>query len=61
MADRIVSVGFLTEGDLEKLGNGFRRHFPIERDDMFADLMARLDEVPFDGNGRGAASRQRGL
>ncbi|WCP13285.1 hypothetical protein sphantq_01708 [Sphingobium sp. AntQ-1] len=48
MSERIVSIGFLTERDLVKLGEGFRRHFPIARDDMFADLMAKLDKIPFD-------------
>jgi hypothetical protein len=38
----------LTERDLVKLGDWFRRHFPIARNDMFADLMARLDKIPFD-------------
>jgi len=48
MSEGIVSIGFLTEQDLVKLGEGFRRHFPIARDDMFADLMAKLNKIPFD-------------
>jgi hypothetical protein len=43
--DRIVSVGFLSERDLEVLGTGFTRHFPVQHEDMFADLLAQLDEV----------------
>lgn len=50
MIDKIVSVGLLTERDLARLGDGFQRHFPITSDDMFADLMAKLDQVPFSGN-----------
>lgn len=46
MSDRIVSIGFLTERDLKRLGDGFQRHYPIASDDMFADLMAKLDRVP---------------
>lgn len=49
MADKIVSTGLLTERDLEQLGGGFQRHYPITSDDMFADLMAKLEKVPFDG------------
>lgn len=52
MPDRVVSIGFLTERDLEKLGDGFRRHFPIASDNMFADLMAKLDKVPFGGKAK---------
>lgn len=46
MSDRIVSIGFLTERDLKRLGDGFQRHFPISSDNMFADLMAKLDQLP---------------
>jgi hypothetical protein len=44
-SERIVSVGLLTEGDLIRLGPGFNRHFPVPDDDIFADLLTRLDEV----------------
>lgn len=46
MSDRIVSIGFLTERDLKRLGEGFQRHLPISRDDIFADLMMKLDQLP---------------
>ncbi|WP_278373658.1 hypothetical protein [Sphingobium xenophagum] len=46
MSDRIVSIGFLTERALKRLGEGFQRHFPISRDDIFADLMMKLDQLP---------------
>ena len=45
MADKIVSVGLLTQRDLDVLGTSFTRHFPVPRDDMFADLLDRLDQV----------------
>ncbi|BBF68814.1 hypothetical protein [Sphingomonas bisphenolicum] len=48
MPDKVVSIGLLTERDLERLGEGFRRHIPITSDDLFADLMAKLDRIPFD-------------
>lgn len=43
--ERIVSIGFLTDRDLEILGKGFVRHFPVPEDDIFADLLSRLDEI----------------
>lgn len=45
MTDRIVSVGLLTQHDLDVLGSSFTRHFPVPRDDTFADLIRRLDHV----------------
>lgn len=47
MDDRIIAVGFLTQRDIDMLGDGFRRHFPIEYEGIFADLIARLNDVPF--------------
>lgn len=43
--DHVVAVGFLTSRDLELLGSGFHRHFPVDHDDVFADLLAKLDQV----------------
>ncbi|MEG3086078.1 hypothetical protein [Sphingomonas sp. PB4P5] len=43
--DRIVSIGLLSERDLERLGRGFTRHFPVPIDDAFADLLAKLHEI----------------
>jgi len=45
VTDKIVSVGLLTQRDLDLLGSSFTRHFPVPRDDMFADLIQRLDQV----------------
>jgi hypothetical protein len=45
MADHIVAIGFLTRHDLDVLGQGFRRHVPIDTDESFADLIQRLDAV----------------
>ena len=45
VTDRIVSVGLLTQRDLDVLGSSFTRHFPVPRDDTFADLIRRLDHV----------------
>jgi hypothetical protein len=42
---RIISAGSLTLRDLEVLGRGFARHFPVPDDQMFADLIRRLDTI----------------
>lgn len=51
--DKIVSVGFLSENDLLKLGSTFTRHFAVPQDDIFADLIAQLDEVDAQPFGKG--------
>lgn len=43
--ERVVAFGFLTGRDLEVLGTGFNRHFPIENDNLFADLIDQLDRI----------------
>ena len=43
--EEIISIGLLTRRDLAALGTGFTRHFPVPRDDAFADLLAQLDRV----------------
>lgn len=46
--DRIVAVGLLTQRDLDVLGTGFNRLFPVDSDDGldgFADLIAQLDKI----------------
>ena len=45
-SERVVAVGILTERDLSVLGTGFRRMVPVQNDDAFAKLIAKLDEVP---------------
>lgn len=53
--DQVVAVGFLTNHDLELLGTGFHRHFPVQHDDIFADLIAKLDSVEASPLGKGVA------
>lgn len=43
--DRIISIGFLTRADLDRLGPTFMRCFPVSDDAIFADLLAKLDEI----------------
>ncbi|MEJ7934865.1 hypothetical protein WG907_11410 [Sphingobium sp. AN558] len=51
MNERIIAVGLLSQRDLEVLGRNFTRHFPLqENDDLFADLLAKLDPIPFPAN-----------
>lgn len=53
--DQVVAVGFLTSRDLDLLGVGFKRHFPIDHDDIFADLLEKLDQVEASPLGKGVA------
>ena len=41
---RIVAVGLLTQHDLDVLGIGFHRLFPVSNDEPFAELLAKLNE-----------------
>jgi len=51
--DRVVSVGFLTQNDLNRLGATFDRHFPVADDDLFTDLISKLDEIDVEPFGKG--------
>jgi hypothetical protein len=57
--DQVVAVGFLTTRDLELLGAGFQRHFPVDHDDVFADLLIQLDKVEAVPLGKSVALRIR--
>ncbi len=46
MDEPIISIGLLTESDLRKLGDQFKRHYPVENEDIFVDLIAALDRLP---------------
>lgn len=41
----IVAVGLLTQRDLDVLGTGFRRAFPIDESSDFTALLSRIDEA----------------
>ena len=43
--EHIVAVGLLTGRDLERLGSGFRRCFPVTDDGKFEDLLRAIDEA----------------
>lgn len=44
-SERIVAVGLLTQADLDILGAGFTRAFPIDTTPSFEDLLRSIDEV----------------
>jgi hypothetical protein len=43
--ERIVAVGLLTTRDLDRLGSGFKRCFPVSDDRKFDDLLRAIDEA----------------
>ena len=43
--EHIVAVGLLTNRDLERLGSGFKRCFPVSDDEKFEDLLRAIDEA----------------
>ncbi|MBB3910150.1 hypothetical protein [Sphingomonas desiccabilis] len=45
MRDNIVAVGLLTQRDLQALGSGFDRAFPVDGLEGFRDLLAQLDQI----------------
>ncbi|HWU73867.1 MAG TPA: hypothetical protein VN137_10285 [Sphingomonas sp.] len=57
--ERVVAFGFLTNRDLELLGVGFTRHFPVTNDDLFAELIDKLDQVEIAPADRGIILRTR--
>ena len=57
VTERVVAFGFLTGRDLKLLGRGFNRHFPIENDDLFVDLIEQLDQVEIEPVGNGIIIR----
>lgn len=42
---RIVAVALLTEFDLERLGAGFGRAWPVDSSPCFGELLARIDDA----------------
>ena len=43
-SDRFVAVGLLTRRDLDVLGSGFRRAFPLNKNTDFTSLLIKIDE-----------------
>lgn len=43
--DPVVAIGLLTARDLDLLGAGFRRAYPIEDTPCFEELLRAIDEA----------------
>jgi hypothetical protein len=43
--DRFVAVGLLTQRDLDVLGCGFRRAFPLKETTDFTFLLTQIDDA----------------
>lgn len=48
MADRIIAVGLLTQRDLNLLGVGFSRAYPVDQTPCFSELLRAIDEADRD-------------
>ncbi|MEG3181207.1 hypothetical protein [Sphingomonas sp. LT1P40] len=55
--NRIVAVGLLSQRDLDLLGAGFSRHFPVSNDEIFDDLLRQLDQVELEPLGKSVVMR----
>jgi hypothetical protein len=44
-SERFVAVGLLTRRDLDVLGSGFRRAYPLKDNSDFKSLLSRIDLV----------------
>jgi len=53
MRDEVfVAVGLLTQRDLDVLGSGFRRAFPLHTTTDFTSLLVMIDDVDRDAHDR---------
>ncbi|RYE79246.1 MAG: hypothetical protein EOO80_06760 [Oxalobacteraceae bacterium] len=46
--ERIVAVGLLTQSDLDRLGAGFARDYPVTETPCFGELLTAIDEADRD-------------
>ncbi|HET7817293.1 MAG TPA: hypothetical protein VFK58_06915 [Sphingomicrobium sp.] len=44
-SERIVAVGLLTQREVEILGHGFTRLWPVDETPCFSDLIRAIDEA----------------
>ncbi|HET6940674.1 MAG TPA: hypothetical protein VFH89_00790 [Sphingomicrobium sp.] len=45
VGERIVAVGLLTQREVELLGHGFSRLWPVDKTPCFTDLLRAIDEA----------------
>lgn len=43
--DRIVAIGLLTRGDVQRLGETFTRLWPVDQSTDFSELLRAIDEA----------------
>lgn len=43
--ERIIAIGLLTQRDLEMLGSGFQRVWPVDETPCFSQLLQAIDEA----------------
>ena len=43
--DRVIAIGLLTSRDLETLGAGFSRFYPVDETPCFGELLRAIDEA----------------
>jgi hypothetical protein len=43
--DRIIAIGLLTQRDVDVLGQGFSRLWPVDRTPCFTDLLQAIDDA----------------
>lgn len=43
--ERIVAIGLLTQREVELLGSGFQRLWPVDKTPCFTDLLQAIDEA----------------
>lgn len=53
--ERIVAIGLLTRGDVQRLGETFTRLWPVDQATDFSELLRAIDEAeeahrPIDGH-----------
>jgi hypothetical protein len=57
--ERIVAVGLLTQRDIEMLGHGFSRLWPIDDTPCFNELLRAIDEAERESRRSPEAQEQR--
>lgn len=43
MEDRVIAIGLLTGRDLDRLGAGFSRAYPVDETPCFGELLRAID------------------
>ena len=43
--EKIIAVGLLTARDLERLGDGFHRIYPVDEAPCFGELLSAIDDA----------------